>query len=260
MSGLGPADFRRRFLRGDYLVGTFVKTPSPHCVEILGAAGFDFLVIDEEHAPFDRATIDLMLLAARAVGINVLVRTADASPSRLLSVLDAGSAGVIVPHVDSPEAARRLVAACRYSGSRGYSNSPRAGEYGKRAMWDHVDDSDARTTIIAMIEDMQAVSHIEDILAVEGLDGVFVGRADLAVSINDRTDGAGLVRKAALRVLNAARIADRPVCLFVSEAAEATEWHAQGATTFIVSTDQGHLRMGAAMALRDMAKLRTEEP
>src|SRR3954468_6890699 len=255
MPGSGPSDFRHRFLRGDHLVGTFIKTPSPHCVEILGAAGFDFLVIDEEHAPFDRAAIDLALLAARAAGIDMLVRTADASPSRLLSILDAGSAGVIVPHIGTPESARYIVSACRYGGARGYSNSSRAGEYGRRPMWQHVDDADARTTVIAMIEDIQAVGHIEDILAVEGLDGVLVGRADLAVSLDERSAGANQVRQAPLRVLAAAKAAGRPACLFVGEAAEAAEWRAHGATTFILSTDQALLRMGAKRALEEMSKL-----
>ncbi|MGL4289912.1 MAG: hypothetical protein ACRCVA_26405, partial [Phreatobacter sp.] len=75
-----PEAFRRRFTAGDHLVGTFIKTPVTHTVEIIGSLGFDFVVIDEEHAPFDRVTIDGAILAARAVGTAALVRVAEPTP------------------------------------------------------------------------------------------------------------------------------------------------------------------------------------
>ena len=96
------ASFRQQFSSGERLIGTFVKTPTTHATEILGDLGFDFVVIDEEHAPFDRITIDAVLLAARASGIAGIVRVAEPTPARILSVLDDGaSGGVLVPHVDS---------------------------------------------------------------------------------------------------------------------------------------------------------------
>src|SRR6185436_154766 len=123
--------FRNRFARRDVLIGTFIKTPTTHATEILGTLGFDFVVIDEEHAPFDRAQTDVLLLAARASNLAGLVRVPSAAPEGLLSVLDCGASGVLVPHVKSPEMARQIVAACRYrGGSRGFSASSRAGRYG----------------------------------------------------------------------------------------------------------------------------------
>ena len=71
-----PETFRRRLAGGEHMVGTFIKTPTCHSIEILGGVGFDFVVIDEEHAPFDRSAIDIGLLAARAVGTAGLVRVA----------------------------------------------------------------------------------------------------------------------------------------------------------------------------------------
>ncbi|NWG23429.1 MAG: aldolase, partial [Pseudorhodoplanes sp.] len=132
-------EFRRRFLGREQLVGTFIKTPTTHTIEIIGSLGFDFIVIDEEHAPFDRVTIDAGLLAARAVGTAGIVRVAEPTPAKLLAVLDDGATGVLVPHVSSPAKARDIVAACRYRGGRrGFSNSPRAGGYGALGIWDHV--------------------------------------------------------------------------------------------------------------------------
>src|SRR5581483_10542927 len=132
------------------------KTPAPQVIEILGGVGFDFVIIDAEHGPFDRTSTDLAILAARAANVEVIVRTPNCEPASLAAPLDDGAVGVVAPHVDSAKTARKLVAACRYSGGRGYSNSPRGGGYGARPMWDHVAHADATTTVIAMIEDPRA--------------------------------------------------------------------------------------------------------
>ena len=245
---VAAADFRARFLAGETLIGTFVKTPSPHVVEILGAVDFDFIVIDAEHAPFDRRSIDMALLAARAAGVAAIVRTADCEAAHLLAALDDGAVGVLVPHINSADEARRLVSTCRYGGQRGYSNSPRAGGYGATAMWDHVDRSDALTTVIAMIEDPRAVQEIDEILAGDGLDGVFVGRADLAVSLGDREKGAPQVCDATALVAMAARRARKPVMLFVANSFEARTWSSHGVSSFIVSSDQSLLKAAALHA------------
>src|SRR5262245_46031206 len=103
-----PASFRKRLLAREPLIGTFLKTPTGHATEIIGEAGFDFVVIDQEHAPFDRTTSDIALLAARSVRIPALVRVP--GPEAILSVLDCGATGVLVPHVSSVEFARKVAA------------------------------------------------------------------------------------------------------------------------------------------------------
>ena len=86
---------------GEVHLGTFVKTPAPQIVEVLALAGLDFAVLDAEHAPWDRGTLDLVLLAGRASGLPLLVRVAERSAVAILPVLDQGAAGIVVPHVDS---------------------------------------------------------------------------------------------------------------------------------------------------------------
>jgi 2-keto-3-deoxy-L-rhamnonate aldolase RhmA len=138
------ASFRRRFSARQHLVGSFIKTPTTHATEIYGALGYDFVVIDEEHAPFDRAMTDIVLLAARASNIAGIVRVSSDDPSGILSCLDCGATGVLVPHVATIEKARAVAAAARYRGGRrGYSGSPRAGGYGATPMWGLVDEQDA---------------------------------------------------------------------------------------------------------------------
>jgi hypothetical protein len=105
--------------------GLFIKTPAPQIIEIIALAGPDFAVIDAEHAPFDRVTLDLMLLAGRAAGLPLLVRVADARASSIGGALDLGAAGVMVPHIASVEMARAAVANARYrGGTRGFSSAP----------------------------------------------------------------------------------------------------------------------------------------
>ncbi|WP_321821574.1 MULTISPECIES: HpcH/HpaI aldolase family protein [unclassified Burkholderia] len=236
---------------GQPLLGTFIKTPSVHVVEILGAAGFDFLVIDAEHAAFDRHSIDLALLAARAAGVHAVVRVRNYDATEILAALDDGADGVLVPHISSREQAKALVRACRYSSGRGFSNSPRAGAYGATAMWRHVDNEDERVAVIAMIEDPSAVESIEEILSVDGIDAIFIGRGDLTVAMADREAGAPSVQAAANRVIEAAVRHAKPVWLLPSSAEEAVTLTKQQVKGFIVSSDQGLLRSVALKTLRE---------
>ena len=179
-----PPLLRRRLLAREHLIGTFVKTPTTHATEILGALGFDFVVIDEEHAPFDRMATDTALLAARAAGTAALVRVQNATS--ILSVLDCGATGVLVPHVASAARAREVAATCRYQGGRrGYSGSPRHAGYGATGMWKTVEAADAATTVIAQIEDPEALDEIDAIATVDGIDALFIGRGDLAVALGE---------------------------------------------------------------------------
>ncbi len=251
-----PSSFRTRFRERALLTGTFIKTPTPHAIEIVGALGFDFVVIDEEHAPFNPEATDIALLAARAAGTAGIVRVASASAADMLRVLDCGATGVLVPHVDSAAKAREVVAACRYrGGKRGYSGSARAGGYGGAKVWDHVTRSDAATTVIAMIEDPPALAEIDAILAVEGLDGVFIGRGDLTVALGAAANTAPEVMAAVETVLAAAQRAGKPVCVMVGSAGEAKGFRGMGASVFIVSSDQGFLRKMAAQTLAEMTEL-----
>jgi staphyloferrin B biosynthesis citrate synthase len=251
-----PSSFRKRFAARELLTGTFIKTPTPHAIEILGGLGFDFVVIDEEHAPFDQQATDVALLAARASGTAGIVRVPSADPAGILRVLDCGAAGVLVPHVSSVAKARDIAAACRYrGGKRGYSGSSRAAGYGGGKVWDHVARSDETTAVIAMIEDPEALDEIDAILAVETIDGAFIGRGDLTVALGAAANDAPPVKAAVDRVMAAARRAQKPVCVMVGGAAEAKGFKELGASAFIVSSDQGFLRKIAGQTLVEMAEL-----
>src|SRR5215469_10210248 len=159
------SSFRQRLMAAEPVVGTFLKTPTGHATEIVGDLGFDFVVVDQEHAPFDRTTTDIALLAARSVGTPALVRVS--GPDAILSVLDCGATGVLVPHVASADYAREVADICRYRGGRrGFATSTRAGRYTAVPMWRHIADSDANTVFVAQIEDVEALEEINAIAAV----------------------------------------------------------------------------------------------
>lgn len=252
--------FRQRLLAGEVMLGTFIKTPTVHTTEIVGAAGFDCVVIDQEHAPFDRTTTDLLLLAARAAGTSALVRVPAKSSEWTLAALDDGAQGVVVPHVDSVQDARAAVAAARYrGGQRGFSNSPRAGRYGAASMWEHVDAADATTAVIVMIESPTAVDHVEAIAAVEGVDALFIGRGDLTVSFGAPSVDAAPIRSAVERIAAAARTHGKALCVHAGrlDAAEFRWLRGLGVTCFVVSSDQGMLQSAAKDVLTQFRELST---
>jgi 2-keto-3-deoxy-L-rhamnonate aldolase RhmA len=129
------ANLRSRMAAGDMLAGTFLKTPSVEMIEILSQTGLDFLCIDAEHAPFDRARMDACLAVARALDFPILVRVPSAQPQDILQALDAGATGIVVPHVTDAETAAAIAKASRFGpGGRGYAGSTRWAGYTTRSM------------------------------------------------------------------------------------------------------------------------------
>lgn len=250
--------FRSRLSAGELQVGTFIKTPTGHATEILGDLGFDFVVIDAEHAPFDRGTIDQVLLATRAAGIAGIVRVPGGSEADMLSALDCGAAGVLVPHVTSAAMAQRIVEACHFRGGhRGFSPSGRAGRYGGTSMWDYVDSCDALSTVIGMIEDPEAVEAVDEIVAVEGLDAVFAGRGDLMVAMNIKSPMADELARATEVIVKAAMAVGKPVIAMTPGGKDAEWLGSLGVSGFIIASDQGFMRQAAAGALKEMRAMST---
>ncbi len=253
-----PESFRARLARGDLLVGTFLKTPTIHATEILAGLGFDFVVVDEEHAPIDRQTTDALLFAARATGLAGLVRIQSPEPHHLLSVLDCGAAGVLVPHVATAAKAAAVAAAARYrGGKRGYSGSVRAAGYGGGKMWDYIAEADARATIVAQIEDPEALDEIDAIAATPGIDALFIGRGDLTAAFGAPSNDAPQIRDAVDRIAAAAKRAGKPVSVFVGSMKEAEWLRGIGASCFVYSSDQGFMKQAAAKALAETRALGT---
>lgn len=244
------SDFRRRLEAREPMFGTFIKFPSTHSTEIIGAVGYDFVIIDQEHSPYDRTTIDMMVLGARAFNIAPLVRVADPTPAAILSVLDLGATGVLVPHVNTPEKAREVAAACKYrGGTRGFAHTTRAGNFGEPTISQHKDQQDSEVACIAMIEDIDALDCIDEIVAVDGIHAFFIGRGDLASAYEADSMQASEVRRAAERVFAAANKANKPVVVLTSDPDDLQEMRNLGARAIVYASDQGFLKAAAKQGL-----------
>ncbi len=238
--------FREKLRAGELLAGTWIKTPHPHVVEVLSCSSLDCLVLDAEHAPFDRAALDLCILAARAGGKTVLVRPQSASHEQILNALDCGADGVILPHIRSAADAEDAVKACHYvSGGRGYAGSSRAAGYTSKGMAKHRADA-KDVTIIAQIEDIEGAENIEAIAAVDGIDALFIGRADLTISYAAETPDDAIVVDAVDRIVDAGKAAGRTTGMFLGRAGDVGIWRDKGASLFILGSDHDFMLQGAA--------------
>lgn len=240
---------KQRLTSSDTLWGSFLKTPSPILIEVLAGAGLDLLCLDAEHAPFDRAAIDLCTLTARAAGLPVLVRTPTAASEHILNALDCGADGVLLPHIRSAEEARAAVVASHYGrGGRGYAGSSRAAGYGTTPIPQHLSGSAGRTVVIAQIEDLEAVDAIDAICAVEKLDAIFIGRIDLTIALGETNPDSPVVLAAVERVLAAGIAAGLPVGMFVPRDGDVGGWANKGVRLFLQGSDHAFMRAGARLA------------
>lgn len=251
-----PADFKAALGRQTPMVGTFVKTAAHEQIEVLGLSGLDMVCLDAEHAPFDRRDLDGCLLAARASGLPCLVRVPALDPVAVLQALDMGATGVVVPHIRSLAAARELARISAYGpGGRGYAGSTRAADYTLKPMARHLEQTAAQAAVIAQIEDVEALTALDDIMAVAGIDGVLIGRVDLTVALGAAAVTAPEVEAAVDAICRAAASHGRAVGMFLPDLTQAAHWIDRGMCFFLVGADQGFVLNGARALQGDFTAL-----
>ncbi len=247
--------FRTRMLRGDILAGTFLKTPAHELVEILAMSGLDFIALDAEHAPFDRARADACMAIARALDFPVLVRIPDGTQAEILKVLDCGATGIIVPHVMTVEKAQNIAKWARFGyGGRGYAGSTRWAGFATQSMPDVLAAS-ADTVVIAQIEEPEGVAASSAISAIDGIDGLFVGPADLAVCYGLADMAAPKVRDAMRETGEAAKSNSKAFMTFAGNTQSGGDLKALGVTTFFIGSEQSFMMNAARQVAADLHKL-----
>lgn len=177
--------FKQRIGAGEALAGSFVMAASATVAEMCGYAGFDFVVLDQEHGPSGPETLEHQIRAAETSGAAALVRVPWSARWLIQQALDAGALGIVVPHVTTVEEAREIVRAAHYPpyGVRGLATTARAGLHGNVTTDEHLARGRDRTTVILQIEDREALENVRDIASVEGVDALFIGPADLSASL-----------------------------------------------------------------------------
>jgi 2-keto-3-deoxy-L-rhamnonate aldolase RhmA len=249
--------FKTRLRNFDPLLGTFLRTPSIHVCEILARAPLDVICVDAEHAPFGPAEIDACVLALRANDMPSLVRVPSFTPTTVLQALDCGSAGIVVPHVTSATQAENISKAAHFGpGGRGYAGSTRAGNYSGNSMTENLHEARATTAVIAQIEDLEALEALDAIAAVEGIDCLFVGRMDLTVALGADGPDDPRVVDAVKRICQVGRKHGRAVGMFVPRVEDSTMWMKEGASFFLLASDQALMLSGARSLAESFAAAR----
>ena len=182
-----PTGFRGEALAGQTKVGMTCLSGAPQLVELIGFQGLDYVMIDLEHSDgIGRSEMNTLIRAADAAGIPALVRVANLSAEGILQALDAGAMGVVAPHITRRSDAEALVRAAKYApeGNRGICPQIRAARFGGYAAWnDYWRIANEETMVIALIEDPEGMENVEAIAATPGLDGIWIGVADLGQAL-----------------------------------------------------------------------------
>ncbi|MCR8924268.1 4-hydroxy-2-oxoheptanedioate aldolase [Dasania sp. GY-MA-18] len=176
--------FKRRLSSGKAQFGLWLGLPDTICAEIGAGAGFDWLLIDAEHAPYSVRDVQNHLSAIEPYKVPAIVRPAEGSTALLKQLLDVGAQTLLIPMVDTAEQAKQLVQAVRYppEGIRGLGTS-----MARAARWNRVngylEHANKEICLIVQAETTTAMKNLEEIVAVDGVDGVFIGPSDLSASM-----------------------------------------------------------------------------
>jgi 2-keto-3-deoxy-L-rhamnonate aldolase RhmA len=237
----------KRIMRsGGLALGLSATIPDPFVTEVLGGAGFDFLLIDTEHSPIAIDQLQMMLIALRSSESTVLVRPAANDPALIKQILDLGAEGLVVPEVDDAAGCAAAVAAARYPplGGRGFGPRRAARLDGGRPAY--LAQADEEVAVLVMIESTAAVADIDAILKTPGLDGIMVGPADLAVTMGHINElNHPDVRAAIVSVREACERHSVPFGIFAATEQAAREW-STGAGFMTIGADTQFLDQGIA--------------
>ena len=236
-------------------VGTWIMSASPLLAEATGHAGFDWGVVDMEHAPLDMMEVVQVLQALSATKLVPIVRVPWNDAVMVKRVLDAGATTVMFPFVQNAEEAARAVAATRYppKGQRGMAGMSRANRFG--TMPNYFGTADKQMGVIVQLETAQALQHLEAIAAVDGVDALFIGPADLSGSmgLSGQTKHPAVMDRMSQAVLRCKAIG-MPVGTIGGDPESVAQYRAAGFDYVAVGSDLGLFMQGARAAI---AALRT---
>ena len=207
--------FRQKCIGYERVIGTFAAIPHPVAIEVAAASGLDFICIDAEHSQIGRELIENLIRASDVHRVPAMVRVPGHAPESIAGVLDAGAAGVLVPRVSTAAQAKAAVMATRYPpvGERGVGPGRAAG-YGYRIP-DYLKSANESLVLAIQIETAEGLANVEEIVAVEGVDVIFIGPGDLSVSLDAMgPKGAKKLDAAILKITKAARAAGKAVGIF----------------------------------------------
>jgi len=248
--------FKQRLLAGERQIGLWLGLAHPYAAELAANAGFDWLLIDGEHAPNDVGSVLAQLQALAPYCGQPIVRPPAGDTVLIKRLLDIGAQTLLIPMVENAAQAQQLVRAMRYppAGVRGVGNS-----ITRAARWDCVEDyldsADAQMCLLAQIESPQGLDNLDDICAVDGVDGVFIGPVDLSAALGHRGNpGHPEVQAAIERAIDTIARHGKACGIWCGDEARAQHFLDLGVRFIAVGADT-HVLLDAARALR--ARFRT---
>jgi len=243
---------RERLRRREPLAAAFLDLGSPVSAQLTAMSGFDVVVVDLEHGAGDEGAARLQIQAADAHAA-VVVRVPD-GPAQAGRMLDAGASGVIVPQVASPEEAARAARAVRYAGTRGISPLSRGNRFGQAGP-DFRPLADAALACIVQIERASALEAVDAIAALDDVDGLLMGPADLSADLGcaPDLDGAEL-RDAARRVAEAAARHGKAAALHMARPDQAAGFRELGFSLLSCTFESAVLAAGYVAAARALSE------
>lgn len=246
-----PNRFRQDLIAGKRLIGCWSSLASPITAEILGLAGFDWLLLDGEHSPNDVLSFVPQLMALKDSASAPVVRPQWNDTVEIKRLLDAGFYNFLIPFIQSADEAERAVAATRYppQGVRGVSVAQRSNRY--NTVPDYFKIINDNITVMVQIENQIGVEAIDAICRVAGVDGIFIGPSDLAATYGHLGNPAHADVQAAMQtVFESAKANGKPVGILAPAEADARRYLEMGASVVAVGSDLGVFR-AATQALRD---------
>jgi len=243
-----PNAVRTKLAADERVHGLFCAIPSPTVVEMIGCAGYDFVILDSEHALVDPQQLENLIRAAEAVDLTPFVRVPEAAPGAVLRALDAGAMGVVVPHVRRRSDVDDAIRSARYhpDGARSLGGGRILG-FGRVDPVEYVRRANAEIMVIPLIEDAAGAAAIDEILAGGGVDLVLPGPADLSQSYGVPWHTRDpRVREAQWTIRAACAEHGVPFCAMTRTPDTYRQWRDAGVTAFVL----GEERDLAARALR----------
>ena len=234
--------FKAALARGELQIGLWSSLCSPIVAEIIGHSGFDWILVDTEHSPNEPPAVLAQLQALQAGTATPIVRPAWNDPVLLKRLLDIGTQAVLVPFVQNAEEAAKAVAACRYppAGIRGITVSGRGSRYGR--VPDYLKRADAEICVLVQVETGEALAQLESIASVDGVDGVFIGPADLSASLGHIGDpGHPEVQDAIKGAVERLAAVGKPAGILTPSEADARRYIEWGYHFVAVGSDLGLL-------------------
>lgn len=243
--------FKAAILEGRAQIGLWVTIPGSDNAEAMAGCGFDWLLIDTEHSTVSLDTVKSMLQAMAPYPVSAAVRPGWNDPVEIKRILDAGAQTILVPYVQNAEEAARAVSAVRYppAGMRGVAGITRATRYG--LVDGYTARADSEICLLVQVESAEALANIEAIAAVDGVDGIFIGPADLAASMgHPGNPSAPEVKSAILDGIARIRKAGKPAGILTLDPIFLKQAVAAGSVFTAVDVDQAILLRGARALAR----------